>query len=94
MYVATIRGMHLNLHMTRDMQLEVKIFQQQWDSFGRAESNLNILDHAAFQPTFRSGDKVIWLNPDPDKTATYTAEELTAHLVELFAEHIQESGSE
>lgn len=42
---------------------------------------------AEFQPTFRSRDEVVWVNPD--KTATYTTEELAAHLIDLFVEHVQ-----
>jgi hypothetical protein len=40
-----------------------------------------------FRPTFRRDKEVVWLNLD--KSAAYTTEGLAAHLIELFAEHVQ-----
>lgn len=90
MYVSTVRGMGLNLHVYNfylnsigDARLEIKIFRRDWDNFGQPTSELMMRHQTKFQPTFRS-DEVVWLNPD--KTATYTSQELAAHLIKLFAE--------
>jgi hypothetical protein len=94
MYVATVRGMHLNLHVANfylnsvvDTRLELKIFRQEWDRWGRplTDDVITLLE-SEFQPTFRR-DAVVWLNPE--KTATYTSEGLAAHLIKVFAEQIE-----
>ena len=94
MYVSTVHGMCMNLHLTNlflnsvvDTRLEIKIFRRDWDNFGRAVSEVKMRHQTAFQPTFRLGDEVVWLNPD--KTTTYTTEGLGAHLIKVFAEYVQ-----
>jgi len=94
MYVGTVRGMYLNLHTTNvhmnsvaNARLEVKIFQRHWDNFGQPASAVMPRHETEFQPTFRSGDKLVWLNPD--KTASYTTEELAGHVIELFVKYVQ-----
>jgi hypothetical protein len=94
MYVGTVRGMCMNLHVTNlgsnsavDTRLEIKIFRRDWDNFGQPASELMMRHKTAFQPTFRLGDEVVWLNPD--KTTTYTTEGLAAHLIKVFAEYVQ-----
>lgn len=94
MYVGTVRGMYLNLHPTNvhmnsvaNTRLEVKIFQRHWDDVGQPASAVMPRHETEFQPTFRSGDQVVWLNPD--KTATYTTEELAGHVIELFVKYVQ-----
>ncbi len=94
MYVSTVRGMYLNLHPTNvhmnsvaNTRLEVKIFQRHWDDVGQPASAVMPRHETEFQPTFRSGDQVVWLNPD--KTASYTTEELAGHVIELFVKYVQ-----
>jgi len=70
-----------------DSRLETKVFRRNWDNFGRALSDAMMRFETEFQPTFRSGEEVVWLNPE--KSATYTNEGLAAHLIELFAEYVQ-----
>jgi hypothetical protein len=94
MYVSTVRGLYLNVHPTdvhmnsvANTRLVVKIFQRHWDGVGQPASAVMPRHETEFQPTFRSGDQVVWLNSD--KTATYTTEELAGHVIELFVEYIQ-----
>ena len=94
MYVSTVHGMCMNLHLTNlflnsvvDTRLEIKIFRRDWDNFGQPVSEVMMRHQTAFQPTFRLGDEVVWLNPD--KTSTYTTEGLAAHLIKVFAEYVQ-----
>jgi len=93
MFVATVRGMNLNLYVANfyensvvDTRLEIKIFRVVEDNTLRPRSEPITLLQTEFQPTFRR-DEVVWLNPD--KTATYTSEGLAAHLTKLFTEQIQ-----
>jgi hypothetical protein len=93
MYVSTVRGMYLNLHPTNvalnsvfNARLDVKIFQQLEDnSAGPVPAPIMLLE-TEFRPTFRR-DEVVWLNPD--KTATYTTDELATYLIKVFTEQIQ-----
>jgi hypothetical protein len=94
MYVCTVRGMHLNLYPTNvalnsvvNARLEVRIFQRLEDNSAGSVPDIIMLLEIEFRPTFRSGDQVVWVNPD--KTATYTSEGLAAHLIKVFAEHVQ-----
>jgi hypothetical protein len=94
MYIGTVRGMCLNLHVVNlclnsvvDTRLEVKIFRRKWDEFGRAVSDPMMRLETQFQPTFGLGDEVMWL--DRDETGTYTTEGLAAHLIKVFAQHVQ-----
>jgi len=93
MYVGTVRGMVMGLHASNvhlnsvtDARLEAKIFRRDRDHFGEPSSEPMMRHESAFQPTFR-GDEVVWV--DADKTATYTSEGLAAHLIKVFAEHVQ-----
>lgn len=92
MYVGTVHGLHLNLHPTSlysaDARLEINIFQQSSDHFEHSESNPIALFETEFRPTFPSGDQVVWL--DADKSVAYTAEQLGAYLIQLFAEQIED----
>ncbi len=94
MYVATVRGTYLNLHVANlylnsvvDARLEIQIFRRKWDRWGQPLSDDDgiTLLQTEFQPTFRR-DEVVWLNAD--KTATYRSEELAAHLIKVFGEQI------
>jgi hypothetical protein len=95
MCVGTVHGLHLNLHLTSlystDVRLETQIFHQSWDRFGERESNLISLFETEFRPTFPSDDQVVW--SEPDKSVAYTAEELAAYLIQLFAEQIEDFDS-
>lgn len=93
MYVATVRGMNLNLYVANfylnsvvDTSLEVKIFRVVEDNTLGPRSDPITQLQTEFQPTFRR-DEVVWLNPD--KTATHTSEGLAAHLIKVFTEQIQ-----
>jgi hypothetical protein len=94
MYVSTVRGMCLNLHPANfcvnyvvDARLEIKIFRRHWDNFGQPLSEVMMRFETQFQPTFRRGDEVVWLNQD--RSATYTTEGLAAYLIEVFADYVQ-----
>jgi len=94
MYVSTVRGLHLNLHLTDiasnsvvNARLEVKIFQVvESNRVGPVPDPIMLLE-TEFRPTFRTGDEVVWLNQD--KSVTYTSEGLAALLIKVFAERIQ-----
>ena len=93
MYVNTIHGMHLGLHATNvcsnsvgSTRLEVKIFRRHWNLVGQATSDVIPIHDSEFQPSFRVGDQVVWISADD--FAVYDAEQLAAHVVDLFVEHV------
>jgi hypothetical protein len=87
-------GMCLGLHATNvclntvaDTRLQAKIWRHSRDYLGQPLEDLAMLYETEFQPLVRSGDQIVWLNPE--KTATYTTEELAAYLIEQFVEHVE-----
>ena len=94
MYVNTIQGMFLGLHLTNlflnsvfDTVLEVKTFQRNFDRFGEPETDARIFEATDYKPAFRQDDVVVWRKLNTSEI--WTIEELAAQIATDFARIIE-----
>jgi hypothetical protein len=94
MHARTVRGMYLviratNLYNTAiNTLLEVKIFRRSFDRFNEPMPGSADFYNAEFKPAFRSRDELVWV--DGETSVAYNTEELAAHLINLFLQHVDD----